>query len=359
MSPSASNSNAASGVDMGASITPVTLTLAGVTPDSESNGSDDILVGQGVTGTLSAGSYSILPTSYAWSAGGDKFASWIVSSDQETGTLNLVLSDEWGKAHPHWYWRQDQNAIKVSCSATIVTPDGVSHPVSASKTVDVWPPEFSFTNRAASGSTIEYRGDHGPVPNQGTLVQAGYVDYNVSPAEVHDGERFIGSVVTPETFGPSGGSWNFLQIVTPSRTHNGSSGYRSDTLPGETGLDNAWPYDAVPERETLPTWGAPSGGASLPQARHKAIDAPGTGNLSSETSYSIGDVFEMSLMFRPPGPDSQYVRLHKFEWGWSGGDSRSSATSYWTDPPPCTVLDISSTHETTHPTWQHRLVNSR
>ena len=340
-------------------IAPVTLSLAGVKADSESNGSDDILVGQGVTGTLSTGGYPILSTSYSWSVGGGKFASWVVSSDQETGTSYPVPSSEWSKAHPHWYWRQDQNAIQVSCSATIVTPDGVSRPVSASKSVDVWPPYFSFSNLTDSRSSIQYLGGPEPMPKQSTIVQAWFLDTSVYPSETHYGETFIGAVVTPTPFGPNGGTWNFLQIAMPSRTHNGPSGTRSDFGTGNIGLDNGWPYDAVPTGETLPTWGAPSSGASLPQARHRAIDAPGTGNLSSETSYSIGDAFEMSLMFRPPGPDSQYVRLHKFQWGWSGGDSRTSAMSYWTDPPSCVVFNISSAFETTHPTWQQRLTNTR
>lgn len=190
-----------------------------------------------------------------------------------------------------------------------------------------------------------------PPPQQQTFVQAGYIDTSVSPSVDHYGEKFIGGVVVPTIFGPDSGGWSFLQIVSLNRSHY----YPTDALV-DAGLDNEWPYNAVPDGETLPTWGAPAAG-TLSGATHAAVDSPETSNKSFEVGYSIGDTYEMSLMFRPPGQDCQYVRIHKFVWGWSGSDHRANSQTFWADPPPCSILNISSAHDTMHPTWSHRVVN--
>ena len=116
-----------------------------------------------------------------------------------------------------------------------------------------------------------------------------------------------------------------------------------------SGLDNQWPYDGP--------WNAVYDLASPELTVQLTNDNPETSLGGSDISYTIGDSYEMSAMYLPPGAGSQWVRLWRFDWIWFGGDDRGSASGSWTNPPPCPTITTDSQADTTHPTWIQKIVN--
>ena len=100
------------------SVTPVLLTLSGTTKDA--SGKDNILIGQGCSGSLSAGPATL--SNFQWTVPGDTFASFEVASTASShyGRVHPVDASEYQKPNPHWFWKKGGDfgsPQTVSCTA--------------------------------------------------------------------------------------------------------------------------------------------------------------------------------------------------------------------------------------------------
>ena len=126
-------------------VVPVVLTLTG--PQTTENGGYECMIGRGVRGTLSAGLYSLDPSSYRWSIGGANFKDYIADNGQ--GKVYAVDAQELQAISPHWYWKEAASVI-VSCTATISLPDGTTASVTGRTGCDVYAPISGFEGRLQS-----------------------------------------------------------------------------------------------------------------------------------------------------------------------------------------------------------------
>lgn len=319
-----------------ASISPIEVFVQGSIGDT--SGYNSILIGQHAKGYL-VGSCSF--SNWQWSCAGSKFKSWDVSPSQAKAEVINVPASEWSKEHPEWYWLSDQNGLSVSCTADASVNNISIGSVSVSENVNVWPPYYYFANESSTSSSM----------SGSTLTSADL--YLLKP-----GQYFAGKVGTPALFSAQGtGNWEFVQIASPSRTHTLQSGSVLHDWPlGLTGLDNVCPYPAPPG-EPAPAWSAEIATSTSLATLHWTQDSPDTNIAATEVSYSVGDQFEMHLIYCPPGGDSQWVPIHKLDWAWICSDSRATPSIPWTTPPPGSVYGISSVRNTSHPTWILKFTN--
>ncbi len=188
------------------SISPVELTLAGSTrKDSGEYAGDNILIGQGVTGILSAGATL---TNHQWTIPGETFASFDIGPDQEWGHMVELSSDESSKPFPHWFWREAADSLTVQCSATATINGIVIGQVAAKRKIMVWKPFHTLYDVVANLSS------YNPDPLTATSVKAG------DPGS--PGVEATAAVGTPHLFyALTPGQFFFVQLVNAHRTKNG------------------------------------------------------------------------------------------------------------------------------------------
>lgn len=298
-----------------AGVYPVTIQLGGTTLDS--NGVDNILIGQLCSATLS-GIPSGCTVTYDWSVTGPIFQSWTVSSDQSYTTEVDGIGDA-TRANPSWYWHETgQNTSfdeTVSCTATVTPPTGKGSPftVSAAKPVVVWVPDWAATgvggymqvNKSAPGDS-NYE------------LWAGPTQAEINSGEAH-GMNWSLSVATPTSPAFGTGSLELVQILTPNDQYDTDTNpkvTKYDPLNNLLGLDGVYPYASGYETDP-PVQAGDSPGLALIGSTYQAFSA------------DIDDSFADYLMYEPPG-SGQYVPLATFGW-YTQGSATIPLTDSWSD----------------------------
>jgi hypothetical protein len=109
---------AAASVWYSCSATPVQVNLAGV-KWKDADHTWNILIGQGCTAALSAGTYSL--ANYSWAISGDTFKSYVAHGYYTGAQAHAYLLDasDLAAAAPHWYWRSAGDSMS-DCSVEFV-----------------------------------------------------------------------------------------------------------------------------------------------------------------------------------------------------------------------------------------------
>lgn len=323
---------------------PVNLTLSGTTQDT-SSGSTNILIGQGCTGNLTAGPATL--SNYSWSVPGDTFANFemgttpgtMFTSGKPYGHVNDVDPSEYQKPSPHWYWKKGTDSgdeKTVSCTATATPPTGEGDPftVTAEKKVKVWRPSDGF--RPSAGD-VYAMGDNSVIGN---------IDFH-------------GAVGTPDlfkTYWGDCGVWQPTQLCDIERTSMTYIGWPKNVTTDGLVLDAEFNYASSQISQSDP---APWPADSTADVSDEKLwsDAP-----QSDVSYCVsaicGDTFNTYMMYQPPGPDSQWVPLHKCVWNWQVNMNRTWSLGIdgiiwglWTPTPPGSVSVSDDSDTSTFPSW--------
>jgi hypothetical protein len=326
---------------------PVTVSLDGATPDS--NSQLHILIGQGCTGTLSVGS-PVQLSNYQWTINGSTFKNYVPSTSATH--VQYLTTTDLQSTNPHWYWREETNSqsITVECTATATINGQQVGSVTGRAYIKVHAPEYFMeikTGRVLLGQL--------PVQNPplATLIFAGPPTNNSHP----NGADWYARVNTPSTpvnFTTTGhGKFNFVQIVTPGRRRTYGSVIDEECLGyGSPALDSTWPYEPDTLPEGYPGWEAniATGGVLI-----RAGDSPGFTVNALDTNYKIAEDFDVYLMYLPPGNDSKWVSLQLISWTWQCNINRGAS---WPSPGPAQevaggyVASLFDNDSRIHPEWE-------
>ncbi len=323
---------------------PVTLALPGTIQNS-SDGSTNILIGQGCTGSLSGGGGTF--SGWQWSVPGETFANFemgttpgtLFTSGKPYGHVNEVDPSEYQKPSPHWYWKKGSTSgdeKTVSCTATVTPPAGEGDPftVTATKQVKVWKPSDVLLPSAGDVQAIGYDSVMGTI-------------------------AFRGAVGTPDlfkTYWGDCGVWQPTQLCDIERTSATYFGLPQNTSTGDFVLDAEFNYASPKLNPSNPApWPADST-ADTPDEKSWA-DAPEAG-VAYCVSATCADTFNTYMMYQPPGFDIQWVPLHKCIWNWQVNMTRTWSSSItgiiwgpWTPTPPGNVSVSGDSDTSTFPSW--------
>jgi len=311
-------------------IFPVFVNLNGTVKDS--SGSDNILIGQGCTPSISAGPCTL--SNFNWSPGGDVFDQFQMAPDQSWGHASFPSTDVYVTPTPTWRYLKDTGSgtLPVLCTATASINGQSIGTVTASRDLTVFAPYYYFNHNA------------GPTGIYGSDVSTG------TQSLVPPGMSFVAAVGTPALFSNAGtGQWLFVQIINT----NHRQWYPLSFLPTTSGsggvaLDNEWPYKSI--------WPADStADISTPQ---KAEDSPDLLLNSNFNEFAIADTYQMYLMYVPPGNNSQYVPLHKLTWEWNASQVTENSNGSWPSGAAGNVTVDSDVRCYDHPFWQDKYVNA-
>ena len=316
-----------------------TLTLPGTTQDTD--GSDNILIGQGCMGSFTGDEPELTLSNFQWDAGGAVFDQFQVAPDQSWGHATPVTSDQWQQPNPHWHYLQyDGRSFTVTCSATANINGAAVGTIRGQRKVRVWAPYYYL------GANV------GPCTIVGDIVQAGGVDIETQP-----GIKFTGRVGTPALFklpstgsgmpGSSGnGTWAFLQLCNLNEAVYSSVVLPSQLTTDGYELDNGWPYFGQYDANSTDANPAPV----------SAPDSPVVGFNATADKFLISDDFQMYMMYLPPGSASQWVPLDKLPWHWDVNSSELGGQ--WVPTPPGTVIADPDQRWMVHPEWTKIHINS-
>ena len=158
---------------------------------------------------------------------------------------------------------------------------------------------------------------------------------------VGPGGKWIGSVIEPVEFesnlgqyNESVGSWNFTQLIQPTRSIDQNGQELFWTLNDlDFQLDVAFPYMQNPD-DLYNNSGSTGWKAYSNSVTHTSNDSPFLTLADSNNVYYQGghmhDKFKVYLMYRPPNTnnvDVEWVPLQYLEWH-TDGDSTSADISY-------------------------------
>ena len=319
-----------------ASTLPVLLTLNGTTKDS--SGLDNILIGQGCSGTLNAGPTTL--SNFQWGPG-PVFDQFLVSSDQSQGYATFLSAAALTQPSPHWHYLQDSGAgtFRVTCSATASINGTAIGTVTGQDSVKVWVPYYYMSHNAGP-TTVEQSTSGGPYDH----ISTG--GFNLIPP----GMTFVGAVGTPALFSNSGtGGWLFVQLINTShRQWSPVSPLPLTSGSGGLALDAQWPYK--------PGW--PADSTSSASTPHHADDSPDLYLNNGYNEFAIADIYQMYMMYVPPGTDSQYVPLHKLTWEWNAQPVTIYEDGIWPNGASGTVTLDSDVRWISHPTWAQKFTSS-
>jgi len=282
----------------------------------DSNGTYNILVGQGCTASLNTPPFSVQQQSgWTWTVSGITFQDW-----QPTSPNNPDASYYVGGSGPltnstaHWFWNDPgptPTNETVTCTATVTPPDGKTAPfqVSVTQKVKVYVPSY---NAHGIGGYMQvnssYPGASGPELWAGPTAA---MTANNQPG----GMYWEASVFTPPQPAFGAGRLALVQIAKPN------SSYRNLTPPvqnhpnpnnGMTGLDGTFPYgDVVPEAQE-----------PLKDDDNPDIHLVGLGPMGGVVagSATFSSSYTDYLMYRPPGSDdnTRWIALAQFSWNTNG-----------------------------------------
>ena len=319
-----------------ASASPVILTLSGTTKDSNGN---NILIGQGCTGTLTAIGYTL--SNFQWTIPGDTFKSFVmgnssgslISNSEPYSQVNYLLSADLTQPSPHWFWKHGADFGEpqtVFCTAQASINGVVIGTVKGQKTVLVWKPYYKFLPNARGVTIVGTPG--------------------VSGVEVVGNIDWSAAVGTPDLFraywgGP--GIWQFTQLCSiyryappPVLLINNSGRFVLDAEFNYSSKDGApWPADST---------------SDIPDERTSG-DAP-TEGLFAHDNMIIDDNFQTYMMYEPPGNDIQWVPLNNMSWAWQCNVNYVNLpgqASYYNPNPPGIISVVSDTQTSNFPIWNN------
>lgn len=345
------------GYEAGAAVTfsvtpyPVTINLAGVTPDT--NYQPNILIGQGCTASIAGIPTALMNTgpTCQWKVLGTTFQSWAVTYQAGVSSTGTLTNGPGPLTYPTASWFWSDGAIgstpeAVSCTVILTPPpgEGSTFTVSPQQAVQVVVPAYTFTCVT------------GKVQVTPRLVKGvDVLSLWVGPTDkTTRGITWTAGATTPAPFPAGEGGWDFVQTVDGGYTRTTTTGpsQSSPTDPTKRkGLDGAYPY--------APATDMPAFGATFTSG-----DSPGTPVEDKYTTYTSGFTFDTYVMYLPPpanGAAVQYVPLGQIEWTWSASDTLQNGVTWETWPaaqsagtvspanPPSGVA--SGVRQTIHPTW--------
>lgn len=311
---------------------PVTINLAGTTPDS--NGYLNILIGQHCSASLVGIPSGCTVSNYQWSVTGTTFQTWSADTpsfpvmvggvqigiipENPDATYEVDGPGPLTNSTAGWYWNDLANGKgnntqeTVSCTATVTPPtgQGAALTVTATTPITVWTPVWTATGNGASvvvDNTFQ-------APDFWLHAGPGPLDFGATR-----GMTWYASLSPPSAPVPFGiGSLAIVQIITGC-----DQGMTSNTTPplsipgpgnGQTGLDTSWPYGW--EISTTIVGGM----------KYESGDSPGI-RVTNLRSAHDNISFEDYLMYCPPS-SVQYVPLAKYIWSANMGASLP-ATGNW------------------------------
>ena len=287
---------------------PVTMSLAGTTPDA--SGNLNILVGQGCTASLvgipdDLANNTANPPTYSWTVSGSTFQDWGPSSPllPDASYFNGGYGPS-SNLTSHWYWYDSQQAQEtVKCTVTLTPPvgQGAAFSITVTQKVSVYVPGWRATG------TGTYMQVNTKAPRDPEYELWGSMGWNATV-----------STPTKPAFGQ--GTLELVQIATPNdgyTTYTQPVQNRNDPLNGITGLDTQCPYsDAV---ESVP---------------YVDSDSPGLPLTSSGSTVAGSAYFQAEftdyLMYQPPGSDVKWVPIAAFAW-YTNGSASVPASGNWAD----------------------------
>ncbi len=318
---------------------PVTINFSGTTKDS--GGNDNILIGQGCTGSLST-TAPVTFSNFQWDIPGDTFGGFgmgvdnIYSNGKPYGHVYPVDPSEYQKPNPHWFWKsgnEQGNSEIVSCTAQ-VNINGVPIPgaiVSCQKALKVWTPTHEF--RYNNGGTA-------------------YVGSVTSSTGIESVINFDGAVGIPTLFyiaaNGHSGLWQFTQLcslyhLAPPFILTLTDGFYLDAdFNYSSGQGSPWPADAI-DHAVDPTR------YSSYQTRFASSDSPSVNFGEATSTATVDDYYWTYMMYQPPGTDVSWVPLHKMERHWNA--SVSNFNGNWIPNPPGTQTVTFEGPSSEFPVW--------
>jgi hypothetical protein len=304
---------------------PITINLTGTTPDS--SGNLNILVGQGCGASISGlpGGTGWGTPVYAWSVSGTAFQQWSPTTPAiGTAPANPNASYYVGGYGPStnptakWYWNDPNNASEtVSCTVTLTPPAGQGNQfsVTATKTVAVQVPGWYATG---TGGRMQV--------NTGGEGQNGAISLYAGPSGGQAyGMNWLANVMSSTLF--TSGTLQLVQTVIPSMS------YVTYTGVGVPGVTHPDPENGKFGLDTRAFVGWATQGSYQPPSTPVAYashDDPSIGLSSGVASAMMQHQFTDTLMFQPPGSDTQLVPLGTFGWSTNGG-ATVPTTDNWAD----------------------------
>ena len=312
---------------------PITVRLNGTIKDTV--GSDNILIGQGCTAYIQAGSLpdgAITFSNFNWTVPGVTFDHFYISSDQSQGHVVFADPAIWASASPFWYWNSSANyTVSVNATASV---NGLSlGTLTAQKNVAVIMPSQAVVTVTGSSS---FQKTNGTV----TGIQAG--------APGASGMEIDASVMTPNPIAQYGyyGKYFFVQLVKELRDLKMGAIVYPHITNGFV-LDNQWPYNGYQDGY---------GPESVTPTHLIFSDAPDMG-IQFYDGVDIADEFKAYLMYQPPGNgyNAQPVPIRLTDWNWT-----ASATLYnglWSPDPPGTCMMTADGVSSEFPEWTASFTN--
>ena len=282
-------------------------------------------------------------TGYQWTIPGVNFKSW--TPNQTKAVLAPLAPGDRKNETIQFYW-VDAGQKMVSCVAT--RSDGME--VSVTANFNVVAPDVTFNH---TPGTVQFAGTK-------FLAGLGNVACPVGPGlppatiglynfATGNGTNWDGKVVMPA--GWPGGEWDFTQIVTSnSQTFTLMNGEVNQTFhpagppsAANPDLDVEYPYRG----QTFQT------GPNF----ENSGDSPFT-NLVGLSALSRRNDFIVTLMFRPPGTNSQYVPTKSMAW-FAKAVATNGAAGWVLNPASGQGFGAGPRVTTTHPIWKANTTTSR
>ncbi|MGI4788989.1 MAG: hypothetical protein ACRYFS_09075 [Janthinobacterium lividum] len=314
-------------VSCSATISPVTLTLGGTTPDANGDGGLNILVGQGCTATLNGIPTALQPyTTYAWTVTGTTFESWSVISDPNSQSHTTEVDGPVPSTNPtSWYWNDLTAANeKVTCTATVTPPTGQGSAFNVmvvSKPISVQLPT-STANAIAGYMQVNMAKPDDITHNN---LWAGPTPYMKSTQNYIAGMNWEATVTTPPSPAFGTGKLQMIQLVSPNNSYKTVANPTVTVTDSENAysmsLDGTYPYGDVNPEMTAPAF-------TMQDNDSPSLQLDGANLL--KTANKIGSYYDY-LMYMPPivsGCSSTWVVLATFNWSASGSATSPSDNNW-------------------------------
>lgn len=277
------------------------------------------LIGQQVSGSISAGGLPVVPKSCNWSAdAGSPFSDykvvWSASTPNTTSATFVPLGTQ-TQPTVSFHFKQAPTGgatANVSTPVTLAVPAGALPAAGLTttltqqcyidppnKTIDV---HIGTVQGLPNAASPQYMGLSGATTPEGDIV----------------GIFWRGTVTTPSKYG-SGGGWNVTQLITPSRTRRENGVMQKTQANGVLALDTTFGYEPVSPKPLYTDNGVVQGNS----------DSPSTPWDTTTSIKSANDSFNDYMMYLPNGTGSCYVPLRAFNWFWAGQAQPNGSTGAW------------------------------
>ena len=338
-------------------VTPVVLSLYGGTVSEDGN--KNILIGQGCSGTLTAG--NILLGNFLWSVSGDTFKDFVAHGRGDAGVytrksrVDFMTSVDWSFASPHWFWRSESGAGSstetVTCTADVFVDGKKIGTASGGGSLTVWRPDYTCVPLPHD---VIIKG--GPHFWSSPIVSTGIFTVGGTPP----GIQWTGQVLPQALFKITGaGKWAFIQLICSGRMYTDDNNV-THTLSsnGVWALDGSYPYPfwhtlGPPD---LPGLDDSNYGDPDDNTPDTTDDTPSSALADDMKTFIVNEKFETYMMYRPKdiGFGCQWVPLHRISWNWFANIFRPGASWSNYDPMPAYLGPVNVTENIRwkqHPLW--------